>query len=263
MSHSSVSRARSHPCSACTGHGTFCSLPEETRAVFDKLKTSAAYAKGEVVFYEADPFHSVFAVCKGRIKLVTSSTEGRVLLLRFTEPGELLGLTESILEQATHQCTAIAAEPVLLAVIPREKFIRFVTSYPQACLKMTVAVSEQYKMAQRETKFLAFGGTSTSRIAHILLDQASARGEEDADGIHIQSHVTHSELAQSIGATRETVTRILGELRQRGIVNRTQDEIVIHNRNELTHLRTSLTALTTNCDGDAPHADERDLSIPQ
>jgi CRP-like cAMP-binding protein len=172
------------------------------------------------------------------MKLVTSSSEGRILLLRFTAPGEVLGLTESVLGQSSYLCTAIAAEATTVANIPRDTFIRFVTSYPEACLRLTTALSEQYKSAQRETKFLAFGGTSTSRLAHLLLEQAAEYGETAADGIHIPSHVTHSELAQSIGATRETVTRILGDLNQRGILERTDGAIIIRSPDELTRIGT-------------------------
>src|SRR5688572_8841375 len=178
-----ASRAHPHPCSACSAQGTFCSLPNDLRAIFDKLKTTTVLAKGEIAFHEADPCHSVFAVCEGRMKLLTSSSEGRILLLRFTDPGEILGLTESLLGQTAYQCSAIAAEPSILARIPRDTFIRFVSSYPEACLRMTVTFSEQYKMAQRETKFLAFGGTSTARLARILLEQAAEHGEAVEDGI--------------------------------------------------------------------------------
>jgi CRP/FNR family cyclic AMP-dependent transcriptional regulator len=226
----------SQPCSACSAQRSFCSLSDQLHAVFETLKTSVNYAKGEFAFHEADACHNVFVVCAGSMKLVTSSSEGRVLLLRFAGPGTLLGLTEAMLERRPYQCSAIAAEPSALAVIPAETFVRFVTSYPEACLRLTVALSEQYKMAQRETKFLALGGSSISRLAHLLLEEASVHGEFEPDGIHIPLHVTHSELAQSIGSTRETVTRILGELNQSGVIERTADAIVIHGTEELTRL---------------------------
>jgi CRP/FNR family transcriptional regulator len=170
------------------------------------------------------------------MKLTTSSSEGKVLLLRFAGPGTLLGLAETMLERLPYQCSAIAAEPSSLAVIPAETFVRFVTSYPEACFRLTVALSEHYKVAQRETKFLAMGGSSTSRLAHLLLEEALAHGVPAADGIHIPSHITHSEIAQSIGTTRETVTRRLGELDHSGLIGRTADTIVIRGTEELTRL---------------------------
>ena len=226
----------SRPCRACSSQRSFCSLPEQLHAVFETLKTSVTYAKGEIAFHEGDRCHNVFVVCAGRMKLVTSSSEGKTLLLRFAGPGTLLGLTEAMLDRHPYQCSAIAAEPAALAVVPVETFLRFVTTYPEACLRLTVALSEQYKIAQRETKFLAFGGSSISRIAHLLLEEAAVHGEVAADGIRIPSHITHAELAQAIGSTRETVTRILGELNQSGVIKRTANAIVIRGTEELSRL---------------------------
>ncbi len=236
MCHPAVSWVHPRSCCGCSVHGSFCSLSDELRPVFESLKTSAEYSKGEFAFHEADPCHSVMIVCKGSMKLVTSSSEGRNLLLRFVGPGGLLGDSEAMTALASYQCSAIATEPSVLAVIPRATFVRFVTAYPEAGLRLTYALSEEYKMAQREAKALAFGGNSTSRLAHLLLEQASRHGQVVADGIHIPSQITHLEYAQSIGSTRETVTRILGNLQHDGVIERTEDEIVIHDPAALASL---------------------------
>ena len=209
--------------------------------ILDGLKTTAIYGKGEVVFHESDPCHAVFALCSGSVKLVTSSSEGRVLLLRFAGPGDLLGVAEAVLGQRaatlrSYECTAVAAEPSILAAIPSEKFVRFASSYPEAAFRLARALSEQYRIAQRETKFLAFGETSTVRLARLLLEWSAERGVAAVDGVHVRSRLTHTEIAQSIGATRETVTRILSELSGRGILVRGQGEIVIRSSDELTHV---------------------------
>jgi len=217
----------------CSLHQSFCHFPEKLREAFDGLKTTVSYRKGEVVFHEGDRCHSVFAICEGSAKLVTSSSEGRTLLLRFARPGEMLALAEAVLGPTAYECSAICAEPSILAVIPRETFIRFISSYPEAGLAFAIALSAQYKFAQRETKFLGMGDTSTVRLAHVLLEWSSERGTAAADGVHIPLHVTHGDLAQAIGATRETVTRILGHLTHSGIVERTGDGIVIMHPGEL------------------------------
>lgn len=171
------------------------------------------------------------------MKLLTSSREGRGLLLRFCRTLQILGLAEAVLKQPSYQCSAIAAEPAVAAV-PSDTFMRFAASNPELRIRLTTALSEQYRLAQLETKFLAFGGTSTSRLAHLMLEAASERGETQADGVHFPSHVTHLELAQSIGTTLETVTRILGNLNDSGILERTPTEFVIHGTEELHRLGT-------------------------
>jgi len=255
-----VSPVRPHSCTTCPLHQSFCHLPETLREAFDGLKTTVTYRKCEVVFHEGDRCHSVFAVCEGSVKLVTSSSEGRTLLLRFARQGEMLALAEAVLGPTPYGCSAICAEPSILAVIPRATFIRFISSYPEACVALTVALSEQYKYAQRETKFLGMGDTSTVRLAHLLLEWAGERGTAVTDGVHIPLHVTHGDLAQAIGATRETVTRILGNLTHSGIIERRADGIVILHSDELAVLGASH-AVTADGDGGASGEQDGDLSI--
>ena len=262
MSLPPVSRARPQSCRTCALHRSFCHLSEELRAAFDGLKTTVTYGKGETIFHEDDRCRSVFAVCEGSVKLITTSSEGRVLLLRFAQPGEMLGLAEAVLGQTPHSCSAIAAEDSILAVIPRETFLRFIGTYPESRLGLTIALSEQYKFAQRETKFLGFGDSSTVRLAHLLLEWSAEHGVPGEDGVHIPLRVTHGDLAQAIGTTRETVTRLLGNLTRAGLIERRANAIVVLRPAELAGIGAS-PPVTTGRDGDASGRGERDLSMVQ
>jgi CRP/FNR family cyclic AMP-dependent transcriptional regulator len=255
-----VSRARPQSCITCALHRSFCHSSEELRAAFDGLKTTVTYGKGETIFHEDDRCQSVFAVCEGSAKLVTTSSEGRVLLLRFAQPGEMLGLAEAVRGPGPYRCSAVAAENSILAVIPRETFLRFLGTYPEARLGLTVALSEQYKFAQRETKFLGFGDTSTVRLAHLLLEWSAEHGVPGEDGVHIPLHVTHGDLAQAIGATRETVTRLLGHLTRAGLIERRANAIVVLRPAELARFSAPV---TTGSDGDASCGGAGDLSMMQ
>jgi CRP-like cAMP-binding protein len=221
---------RAQSCTACAVHRTFCNFSGEVRAAFNDIKTSVSYRKGETVFHEGDLCRSVFAICDGSVKLITTSNEGRVLLHRFARPGEMLGLAE-VLGAAAYDCSAIAAESSILAVIPRDTFLRFIGSYRQACLGLTVALSEQYKFAQREARFLGFGETSTVRLMELLLEWSDEHG--------VIEGVTHGDLAQAIAASRETVTRLLGRLSRAGIIERRGDSIIVLRSNELARISAS------------------------
>lgn len=261
MSLPPVSRVHPHSCSTCPLHRSFCQFSEKVRTAFDDLKTTVTYWKGEVVFHEGDRCHSVFAVCEGSVKLVTASTEGRVLLLRFARPGEMLALAEAVRGSGPYGCSAVAAEPSLLAVIPRDTFIRFINSFPEACLALTLALSKQYKFAQRETKFLGLGDTSTVRLARLLLEWSEERGTAAADGVHIPLHVTHGDLAQAIASTRETVTRVLGNLTRDRLIERRDDEIVVLQADELSRLCVSPEVIVAGDEG-ASREEKGDLSMP-
>jgi CRP/FNR family transcriptional regulator len=180
---------------------SFCPLPEELRAAFEPLKTTGVYRKGDTAFRESDPCHSVFVVCTGSVKLFTAAAQGRVLLLRFARPGDLLGIAEAVTARP-YDCSAIAAEPSVLACIPHDTFMRLAATYPAVACRLTVALSEQYRLAQREAKFLAFGETSTARLRGCC---SPGRPSEAIPS----RRTSRAELAESIGSTRETVTRIL------------------------------------------------------
>jgi CRP/FNR family transcriptional regulator, cyclic AMP receptor protein len=257
-----VSRARPQSCSTCALHQSFCHFSDEVRAAFDGLKTTVTYWKGETIFHEDDRCQSVFAVCEGSVKLIATSSEGRVLLLRFAQPGEMLGLAEAVLGPTPYECSAIAAESSILAVIPRETFLRFISSYPEAGLGLTMALSQQYRSAQRETKFLGFGDTSTVRLAHLLLEWSAEHGVAGEVGVHIPLHVTHGDLAQAIGATRETVTRQLGQLTRAGLIEQRANAIVVLRPAELARIDAS-SPVTTNRDAEAPQRCESDVSMFQ
>jgi CRP/FNR family transcriptional regulator len=233
-------------------HRSFCDFPADVRAAFDRVKTTVAYRKGETIFHESDRCQSVFAICEGSVKLITTSNEGRILLLRFARPGEMLGLAD-VLEPTPYDCSAIAAENSSIAVIARETFLRFVGSYPQACLGLTIALSEQYKFAQREARFLGFGETSDVRLAQLLLEWSAEHGVAGPDGMLIPD-VTHGDLAQAIAATRETVTRLLGRFSRAGIIERQANAIVVLRPAELAVIGSS--HVTTDRDGDASGDEE-------
>lgn len=249
-----VSRARPQSCNTCALQRSFCHLSDQLRAAFDGLKTTVTYWKGETIFHEDDRCQSVFAVCEGSVKLITTSSEGRVLLLRFAQPGEMLGLAEAVLGPAPYSCSAVAAESSILAVIPRDTFLRFISSYPEARLGLTIALSEQYKFAQRETKFLGFDDTSNVRLAHLLLEWSAEHG--------VLAHVTHGDLAQAIGATRETVTRLLGDFTRAGLIERRANAIVVVRPVELANIGAS-PPVTNGRDGDASGRGGGDLSMVQ
>ena len=238
MSNPPNPRVRPHSCSTCPLHRSFCGFPDELRLAFEGLKTTVSYHKNEVIFDEATRCHSVFAVCEGNAKLVTTSREGRVLLLRMVGPGLMLGLAEAVLD-VPYGSAAIAVESSILAVIPRDTFIRFISSHAEACMRLTTALSEQYRFAQREEKFLGFGELSTVRLARLLLEWGEERGEVTEEGVHIPLQMSHTDFAQAIGATRETVTRILGNLSHDGLIERRSNGLVILRRDELALLAVS------------------------
>jgi len=232
-------------CAVSRAH-SFCSLDAATRAVMDEIKAGLAYARGDTVFVEGTPARSVYIVCSGSLKLLSASTQGKVLLTRFAMPGEMLGLAEAW-AGTRYDCSAVAAEASSVSVIPSGTLQRFVRSYPAAAMRMTEALAEQYRNVHREARFLVFGGTSIERLARLLLEAQTP------------ANATHEELAESIGSTRETLTRVLSELSRRGLVRRGRGETIVVDRDRLAAYLDAHAPVTAGGDAHAPAAAAGDL----
>lgn len=249
-------------CSACgiERRRSFCALPRELRAVLDELRAAVSYERGDVVFAEGSPSHSVYIVCSGALKLLTASSSGKVLLTGFAMPGEMLGLPEAI-GGMPYESSGVAADRSTVSVIPREMLLRFIHSYPPAAFMVTSALAEQYRNLQHEMRFLAFGGTSTERVARLFLESSSDPDDREATSVHIPAHVTHVELAESIAATRETVTRVLSGLVRRGLIRRGSDGTFVVDREHLRALLEVPAPITDEGDRDAPAMPISDLLV--
>lgn len=212
----------------------FCDMAEPVVALMDGVKFTAVYPKGSTLFVEGEQPRGVFILCSGRAKLVTSSSEGKTLIVKIVEPGEILGVSAAILG-TPFEVSAETIEPSQVNFIRREDFLRFVAENPQASLHTARALSEKYQSAQREIRTLGLSQTTSEKLARLLLDWCE-RGEDTPKGVRLKVMLTHEEIAQMIGTTRETVTRLLSDFRRRKLVEVKGSTFMIHSRAELQDL---------------------------
>jgi CRP/FNR family transcriptional regulator len=205
-------------CTRCGLHreGQFCHLSAEPLATLDQLKFTSIYPKGSLLFVEGEQPRGVFILCGGRAKLTTSSSDGKTLIVKIAEPGELLGASASLLGNA-YEVSAETIEPAQINFIKRDDFLRFLAMSPEACMHTAQQLSAKYQSAQREIRSLGLAQTTSEKLARLLLDWC-ATGEETPKGTRLQVLLTHEEIAQMIGTTRETVTRLLSDFRRRKIL---------------------------------------------
>lgn len=212
----------------------FCNMAEPVVASMDGVKFTAVYPKGSTLFVEGEQPRGVFILCSGRAKLVTSSSEGKTLIVKIVEPGEILGVSAAILG-TPFEVSAETIEPSQVNFIRREDFLRFVAENPQASLHTARALSEKYQSAQREIRTLGLSQTTSEKLARLLLDWCE-RGEDTPKGVRLKVMLTHEEIAQMIGTTRETVTRLLSDFRRRKLVEVKGSTFMIHSRADLQDL---------------------------
>lgn len=224
-------------CAACKP-GTerlFCNMSPAALKTLDAIKFTSVYPKGSVLFVEGEEPRGVFILCSGRAKLTTSSSEGRTLIVKLAEPGEVLGASATILGRP-YEVSAETLEPSQLNFIKRDDFLRFLSSHADACMHTAQQLSEKYQAAQREIRSLGLAQSTSEKLGKLLLEWCALHGETTPKGVRIKVLLTHEEVAQMIGTTRETVTRLLSDFKRRKIIEVKGSTIVILRKDELETL---------------------------
>jgi CRP/FNR family cyclic AMP-dependent transcriptional regulator len=206
-------------CTTCSqrGNRTFCNMAPAAVEALDASKYSSVYPKGSLLFVEGEQPRGVFMLCHGRAKLTTTSTEGRTLIVKIAQAGELLGASATLLGKP-YEVSAETMEPSQVSFIRRDDFMRLLTSFPEACLHTAQQLSEKYESAQREIRTLGLAQSTSEKLAKLILGWISG-GEVTEQGTRLQVLLTHEEIAQMIGTTRETVTRLLSDFKRRKLIS--------------------------------------------
>jgi len=207
-------------CSQCSQrqtNGGFCNMAAEPVEALDSMKFTGAYPKGALLFVEGEQPRGVFILCRGRVKLTTTSTEGRTLIVKLVKPGEIVGVSAAILGRP-YEVSAETLEASQVSFIRREDFLGFLSAYSEACMHTAQQLSEKYNSAQREIRSLGLAHTTSEKLAKLIMDW-SENGEETPQGTRMQVLLTHEEIGQMIGTTRETVTRLLSDFKRKKLIS--------------------------------------------
>jgi len=205
--------------------GYFCNLPPASLQELDKVKYASAYPQGAVLFVEGQAPRGVYMICGGRVKLSTTSRDGKTLILRIAQAGEVLGLHATV-SGKPYELTAEALQPCQLDFIRRDDFLRFLQHHSDACLNAAQHLSKNCQSAYEMIRSLGLSHSVAEKLARLLLEWSSD-GDVVKEGIRIKVSLTHEEIAQLIGTSRETVTRVLGEFRQKKLAQLRGSTLVI------------------------------------
>ena len=212
----------------------FCALPTAALEAFEKIKFPTAYPRGAILFVEGQPPRGIYMLCKGRVKLSVNSAEGKTLILKIAEPGEVLGL-HACVSGLSYELTAETIQPTQVNFVRREDFLKFLHDHGSACLQAAQHLSEDCNSAYDLIRSLGLSHSAGEKLARFLLE-LSAEGEQTADGIRAKMGLTHEEIAQIIGTSRETVTRLLAEFKRKKFATLKGSTLLIHNKPELEKL---------------------------
>jgi CRP-like cAMP-binding protein len=204
----------------------FSGLGTESRLAIAHSLRTRRFRKGEVLFHEGDPGDSLFIVASGAVKVVVPSDEGDEAILATIRRGDFLGEL-ALLDGAPRSASAIALEPTETLALPRVRFSALVASEPairDALLSSLAAELRRLTAHVAELHFLDLTGRLAARLARL----AEEHGSRDADGsIRLDAPLTQSDVAAMIGATRQSVNKLLGEFVADGLLRMDHETIVI------------------------------------
>ena len=215
----------------------FCNLAPTAVQGLASITSPASYPKGATLFVEGQSPRGVFILCNGRIKLSTSSADGKSLIVRIAEPGEVLGLPATVTGKP-YELTAEVIEPAQANFIARQDFLTFLREHGEAALRVAQQLGETYHSAIAEMRTIGLSHSVGEKLARFLLD-LSAGHDKGKGEVRITLTLTHEEIAQVIGASRETVTRLFGEFKKKQFLQVKGSTLIIKDKTGLESVLSS------------------------
>jgi CRP/FNR family transcriptional regulator len=198
-------------------HELFQGLPDGDLAALDERSTALSFAKGELIYSPFDRGESIFLLEEGRVRIYRSAHDGRQLTLAMLDPGMAFGQV-AVLDEPTHDAYAEALSDCVVRVLRLGDLERAISAHPQVALNLMRTLSLRLRHAEDQIESLAFRAVP-SRLAAKLLELMDRYGRVTPNGIRIDERFTHLQLAEMIGTSRETLTKVLNELRDSGLID--------------------------------------------
>ena len=185
--------------------------------------------KDTCIFHAGDPADAVFVVASGRVKVVITSSDGKEFILTVLGPGQVFG-EMALLESAPRSASVVTLSAVEVLVINRSDFQRLLDSNPRISQRLMAILSRRLRRANSKMESLAYMDVA-GRLARYLLDLARDHGQRLGNGWVVVRRPTHSDIAHSIGTSRETVSRLINEF---------EEGFALVNKGKFTYIRENL-----------------------
>jgi CRP/FNR family cyclic AMP-dependent transcriptional regulator len=208
--------------------GFFKSLSAESLSDFQSLELISSHGPAKTLFSEKQMPSSILVLLEGEVKLSINSSDGKRLILRIAQPGEILGLTAA-LSGSPYEMTAETLHPCKIASLRRQDFLAFLIRNPGAYQSVVSELSVDYNRACEQLRTVGLSPSAPAKLARLLLEWC-AGGQQTESGMRLKLSLTHEEIGECIGASRETVTRTLSDFKHRRLVDLHGSTLMIPNR---------------------------------
>lgn len=204
--------------------------PAESRRL-EARASLRAFARREIIYFPGQPGQNVLVLARGRAKIKTVTADGRESILAFIEEGELFGEL-AILDGAPRTEIAEAVEPAQVLAVPREEVLWLMGRRPEVALRITKLLGFRLRRVENRLRNILFR-SNRERTAGLLLELLESHGELANDAWEIKLRLSHQDLANLIGATRETVTVTLGQFQREGLIEVYRKRVRVLRRSRL------------------------------
>src|SRR5215472_5653330 len=213
---------------------SLCGLSPRTAQYLGAIRRPSSYPAGAILFMEGEQARGVYIVCEGRVKLLTTNSDGKTLIFKIAKPGEILGLNAA-LAGTPHEITAEALQPARLAYIGREDFLKFIKENGDACLHVAQHLGRDCHSAYEVIRSIGLSNSVEEKLARFLVEWSAESPQ--ANGVHrVKLALTHEEIAQLIGCSRESVSRSFSDFKRKHLVEVHGSTLLVTNKAALEQL---------------------------
>lgn len=212
----------------------FCNLPMPAVQKLNEIKSTAIYPKSAMLFIEGQQPRGAFVLCTGKAKLSTSSSAGKTIITKISEAGDVLGLNATI-SNHPYEVTAEMIEPGQANFIARDALLQFLRENGEVALRVAQQLSRNYYTAYEEIRTLGLATSPAEKFAKLLLSWDSAKGRANGP-FQVKVTLTHEEIAEMIGTTRETVSRLFSDFKKKQLLQVKGSTLVIRDKPALEKL---------------------------
>jgi CRP/FNR family transcriptional regulator, cyclic AMP receptor protein len=206
----------------------FCNLSPSLVQRLNAITSPAIYPRGAMLFMEGQQGRGAFVLCTGKAKLSTTSREGKTIITKISEHGDVLGLSATI-SNHPYEVTAEMMEPGQANFIAADALLQFLHDYGEVAWRVAQQLSHNYYSAYEEIRSLGLTNSPGQRFAQLLLGWSAERGDSN-HSLHLHLVLTHEEIAEMIGTTRETVTRLFADFKKKHFIQSKGSSLVILNK---------------------------------
>lgn len=210
----------------------FSALDDDAAAALRMSMVELKLARGDVLFSEGQPGDKLYVIESGKIKLGHAASDGRESIIAVLGAGEMLGEL-SLFDPGPRTATAVAVTPTKVLSLGHDALLPWLVGRPDLAVALLAALARRLRRTNEALADLVFSDVP-GRVAKALLDLGSKFGEPTTEGLLVRHELTQEELAQLVGASRETVNKALADFSQRGWVRIEQRSVTLLDVERLT-----------------------------